>query len=47
MAFHLSLPLPQVEPKKMALSCSFGMLFMFGSQTVSRAVLAVWFEHEE
>lgn len=39
--------LEMVEPKKMALSCSFGMLFMFGSQTVSRAVLAVWFEHEE
>jgi len=32
-----------VEPKQMALSCSFGMLFMFCSQTISRQILASWF----
>ena len=35
--------LEMVAPKQMALSCSFGMLFMFCSQTISRQILASWF----
>jgi ZIP family zinc transporter len=35
--------LEMVPPKQMALSCSFGMFFMFCSQTISKQILASWF----